>query len=59
MAVPQTTLTGWLREAGEQASAGVKNRRKQRKAKRPQDWRAEEELTLVVEVEGLSEEALG
>jgi transposase-like protein len=54
--VSQTTLSQWLREAGK---IGRMSRKKTSKARRPQDWTAEEKLAVVMEASGLSEEELG
>jgi transposase-like protein len=54
--VSQTTLSQWLREA---ATIGGMSKKKRSKARRPQDWTAEEKLQAVMEASGLSEEELG
>jgi len=56
--VPQPTLSRWLRAAG---SVGNMSEEKpqETKARRPQDWRAEEKWEVVAEAERLSEEERG
>ncbi len=52
----QPTLSKWVREAGR---VGGMAKTKGTKAKRPQDWTAEEKLEAVVEAASLSKEDLG
>lgn len=52
--IPQSTLSRWVREC-----ATVEERGGRMKAKRPQDWKAEEKLAAVLEYEKLEEEQRG
>ena len=56
--VSQPTLSRWLREAGSVPPMSD-DKSKAPKARRPQDWSAEEKLRAVVQAGGLSEEELG
>lgn len=63
--VPQTTLSKWLRLAGAKAAyvfPNDPNRSAQvnpMKPRRPEEWPAEEKLKIVLEAQGLHDEALG
>ncbi len=52
--VCQTTLSRWLREAGDRVTAMNKPMKK-----RPRDWSPEEKMAAVVEASSVSEEQLG
>ena len=55
VAVPQSTLSRWLREYGRFGSTGGRMNKK----KRPQNWAAEEKLKAVIAYEGKNEEERG
>jgi len=57
--ISQSTLSKWLRQAGSLELAMKDDEKELRLDRRPQDWRAEEKLRVVVETTGLDEEALG
>jgi transposase len=51
----QTTLSEWLRQAGEEKPMS----KSKSKSKRPQDWAAREKLAVVLEADSLAEDQLG
>ena len=61
--VHQTTLSRWLREAGQVEDPQVlllsDHPRRAMPAKRPQDWTAEEKLDVVIEAASVPEEEVG
>lgn len=65
--VPQATLSKWLRKAGIEPPFGFPNNHHEKKvhightmtAKRPEDWKPEEKLSIVLEAASLSDEQLG
>jgi transposase-like protein len=63
--VPQTTLSKWLRLAGAKTAYVFPNDPQRSvevnpmKPRRPEEWPAEEKFKLVLEAQGLSDEALG
>lgn len=63
--VSQASLSRWLNQAGtvpavaNKKKAGKRKNGSSRSAKRPQDWRAQDKLQVVLEAASLSEEELG
>jgi hypothetical protein len=59
--IGQPTLSRWLREARTVPAMTKESDRKKAKGRglRPQDWRPEEKLRVVVESQGLADEELG
>jgi transposase-like protein len=63
--VPQTTLSKWLRQAGEKAAYVFPNTPHRSpqvnpmKPRRPEDWSAEDKLKTVLDAQGLGDEELG
>ncbi len=58
--VHQSTLSRWLREAGNIGAMSKRNTdRTASKQKRPQDWTADEKLQVVLDATAVSEEDLG
>lgn len=57
--VPQSTLSRWLKAAGTVSAMGGSQDEQGGKARRPQDWSAQEKLRVVAEALELSEGELG